>query len=368
MTECTPPSYWDYLRIPELLSLQGGLEADEGAVSADELTFIAVHQVYELWLKVVIREVREARDRLRPAFVEEEEIPRVVHHLDRVREILRLAEEHWRVMETLPPQDFLAFRDKLVPASGFQSFQVRELEILLGLPDEARVALAGTNPIDHIRALAAASPGGRAAWSRLEAARAEPTLKEVLAAWLFRTPIRGSGPDDPGDDAVVAGFLADYLEAVKSHHARLAPRMAESLGERAEALADRFAASTEGVRRFLAAEDRPAGERARRQRIRAGILFIESYRDRPLLAWPRTLLDRVVEVEQQLVIWRARHARMVERTIGRRIGTGGSSGVDYLDKTTTYRVFDDLWAVRTVLLPKEALPPGGAPGEYGFAR
>ena len=86
-----------------------------------------------------------------------------------------------------------------------------------------------------------------------------------------------------------------------------------------------------------------------------------------MLAFPRLLLDTVVELEEQLVLFRHRHARMVERTIGRRVGTGGSAGVDYLDKTAQYRVFQELWAVRTVLLRKEALPDLEGPEAYGFA-
>ena len=106
----------------------------------------------------------------------------------------------------------------------------------------------------------------------------------------------------------------------------------------------------------------------RTQRIRAGLLFIESYRELPLLAWPRVLVDTIVELEEQFVLWRTRHARMVERTIGRRMGTGGSAGVDYLDATTRYRIFTELWAVRTLLLPRRALPPLHNAALYGFAR
>jgi tryptophan 2,3-dioxygenase len=76
----------------------------------------------------------------------------------------------------------------------------------------------------------------------------------------------------------------------------------------------------------------------------------------------------VVELEELLLLWRNRHARMVERMIGRRVGTGGSSGVDYLDKTANIRIFKDLWAVRTVLLSKRQLPPLKDDTIYGFAR
>jgi tryptophan 2,3-dioxygenase len=135
----------------------------------------------------------------------------------------------------------------------------------------------------------------------------------------------------------------------------------------ADAIEEKCAAAVAQTRDFLLANDVGEGERARTRRVRAGLVFIESYRELPLLAWPRTLVDTVVEVEEQFVLWRNRHARMVERTIGRRIGTGGSSGVDYLDEAAKGRVFPELWAVRTLLLAKDDLPPLRDPAFYGFA-
>jgi tryptophan 2,3-dioxygenase len=119
---------------------------------------------------------------------------------------------------------------------------------------------------------------------------------------------------------------------------------------------------------FLAAEDVADGpERTRRRRIRAALVFIESYRELPLLAWPRELCDLLVAVEQAFVIFRQRHARMVEREIGRRTGTGGSAGVDYLDETALrYRVFRDFWAVRTILVRRGAAPPLAGGEHYEF--
>jgi tryptophan 2,3-dioxygenase len=102
-------------------------------------------------------------------------------------------------------------------------------------------------------------------------------------------------------------------------------------------------------------------------RPRAGLLFIESYRNLPLLTWPRILIDTLVELEESLVLFRTHHVRMVERMIGRRVGSGGSSGVDYLEATLKYRVFGDLWAVRTMLIKQERLPELKNPDFYGFA-
>ncbi|RMH41560.1 MAG: tryptophan 2,3-dioxygenase [Deltaproteobacteria bacterium] len=361
------PTYWDYLKLDQLLALQGGVEGDESRLVTDELHFIVVHQVYELWFKLMLSELRLARDHLAKPSVPEEQVPHVVHHLGRVSAIARMAIDQFGVMETLTPQDFLAFRDKLVPASGFQSFQMRELEILLGLEDDQRERLAGTAVLDYIAALAESSPAGAFAWGRIQAARNETTVKAALREWLYRTPVQGSSPGDDGDDAVVERFLADYLAAMERYHDDKVDRFASVPGADPEAVRTRLRHSADQARAFLTAQDVPAPDRARARRIRAGVLFIESYRELPLLAWPRLLIDSIVDLEEQLVLFRSRHARMVERIIGRRVGTGGSAGVDYLDATARYRVFDELWAVRSILLPKQALPPLRRAERYGFA-
>ncbi len=78
------------------------------------------------------------------------------------------------------------------------------------------------------------------------------------------------------------------------------------------------------------------------------------------------LLDTIVNLDELLVLFRTRHVRMVERIIGRRMGTGGSTGVDYLEQTLKYRIFTDLWAVRSILLPRAALPELEGRERYGF--
>lgn len=361
-------NYWDYLHLDKLLSLQGGLEGDESQLMPDELHFIIVHQTFELWFKLILRELRLARDHLAEPRVPEERVPYVVHHLRRVNQILKLGVQQWAVMETLTPQDFLGFRDKLVPASGFQSFQMRELELLLGLSREQRVSYGTTDALEHIRDLAKDSPGGGNAWGRVLAAREELSLRDALAAWLYRTPVQGSSPGQDGDEDKVAAFVEDYLGRAAALNAAQADRMCRIRVADPVAIRARFHLADAVARDFLYAADLPEEVRPAARRARAGLVFIESYRDLPLLAWPRLLIDTIVELEEQLVLWRTHHARMVERIIGRRVGTGGSSGVDYLDKTTHVRIFTELWAVRTLLLPRDALPPLASADAYGFAR
>jgi len=353
----SPPVYWDYLSLPGLLAQQDGLD---GNPSPDELHFIIVHQAFELWFKLVLSQLRLARNHLAAERLPEEQVPFVVHHLGRVNVILRHCVDQFAVMETLPPQDFLAFRDKLTPASGFQSFQLREVEILLGLKTEDRVALGGVKPEAHIQSVGAASNFD--AFARLQATQAEVTLRDALNAWLARTPIQGSSVGDPGDAEVVNGFIGDYLAQVKAHGDQTLAGLVNALGESERArMEPRIRQAFDETQKFLVVDD-PVLRRAR-----AGLLFIESYRELPLLAWPRLLIDTVVELEEQMLLFRNRHARMVERVIGRRIGTGGSSGVEYLDKTTAYRTFPELWTVRSALLPRTMLPALQHREKYGVS-
>ena len=362
------PTYWDYLHLDQLLTLQDGVDDDGDVELPDELLFVVVHQAYELWFKLVLRSVRLARNHLDQPRVDEETIPHVVHHLRRINTILRLGVSQFEVVETLTPQGFLDFRDKLVPASGFQSFQMRELEILMGLEDADRLTYGKVDPIRHIDETAHDTPAGRLAKERVAQARTERSMLTVLNDWLYRTPIQGSTPADEGDDAVVSAFIEDYLAKMEENFDGNLERLVNALDvSDPEAMEERFDTLRKAARAFLHAETIDEAQRDRVRRIRAAALFIESYRELPLLSWPRLLLDLVVELEEQMVLWRHRHARMVERLIGRRVGTGGSQGVEYLDQTGAYRVFRDLWAIRTVLLPKRMLPELSDASFYGFS-
>ena len=306
------PTYSEYLRLEELLKLQTGVKGGKRSISNDELHFILVHQNFELWFKLIINELRSTRDILASDYVEETKLPQAVHHMNRVIETFNLMAQQWKVMETLEPQDFLNFRDELGTASGFESFQMREME-----------ALMGKKWIDG-------KPAGKDDSN-------EKSLYEVTCDWLERTPIQGSTSASPDDENQVNEFISEYLAA----HKKLYPDTHQD--------AVTFFEEDSSLRRR-----------------RAGLVFIESYRELPLLAWPRKLISTLIELEESMILWRSAHARMVERMIGRRIGTGGSSGVDYLDMTTKYRVFIDLWSVRSVLIKKEALPPLQNPDFYEF--
>jgi len=359
-------TYWDFIRVNDLLSLQGGLGHDEAELENEEVLFITVHQVFELWFKLILRELVVARNLFTAPHVAERELSGAARGLRRVTTILRVASQHFEVVETLDTRAYLAFRDKLMPASGFQSHQMRQLEILLGLEDKDRISLGIEG--SHLEALRAPDGSKSTAYKAVENQMQDrPTLKEAIEAWMLRAPIDGIPHDGPDAEKQLYRFIDKYLEA---HAAEVnigrerALQLVRTDAER-ERLEAMYNAEIESVRSHLLPDEAMGG--ARRARIRASILFLDTYPALPLLAWPREVLAALLELEQSFVIFRQRHARMVERVIGRRTGTGGSAGVDYLDKTAlTYRIFDDLWATRTLLVRPIAAPKLENEAFYGF--
>jgi tryptophan 2,3-dioxygenase len=164
-------SYGSYLKISELLELQNKLSDEH-----DELLFIVAHQIYELWFKVVLFELEAARDR-----IDADDVFFALHYLKRVDVIEKLLVEQIDVLETMSPQDFLAFRSQLAPASGFQSVQFREIEFLSGLKEPrylARLEATADETARLRRRLDEPSIGD--AFHRLLERRGPPTLIEVF--------------------------------------------------------------------------------------------------------------------------------------------------------------------------------------------
>jgi len=365
-----PATYWNYIKVEELLSLQGGREGSDTALTNDEVLFITVHQIDELWFKLILRELAALRDCFARVPVPEQSLASAVRSIRRTSVLLRNVAQHFELMETMTTRDYLGFRDKLFPASGFQSAQLREMEILMGLDAAKRVHLGHEN--SYLDALKNADGTPSPALQRVQARLEDtPTVRDAVRQWLFRTPIQGSTPEQDDDEAKVAAFIAEFVQAHRKqsdHQLELAREHALS-GEDVTRLEKRYADEITKAEAFLTAKDEPEDQRRDASRIRAALVYIESYRELPLLAWPRELVDGIITLEQAFLIFRQRHARMVERVIGRRTGTGGSAGVDYLDQTALrYRVFSDVWAVRTLLLRRDVLPPVEDPEFYDFTQ
>jgi tryptophan 2,3-dioxygenase len=358
-----PTNYWDYIRVEDLLELQGGLGDENTPPGNDEVLFITVHQIFELWFMLIHRELTSLRDLFDQDEVPEQQMSVAVGGISRVSTLLKRCADHFEVMETLSTRAYLGFRDKLMPASGFQSAQLRQIEILLGLDDGDRLALGSSE--NYMEALRSHDGSKSTAFRNVESERTSgPSIATVVERWLYRTPIDGLSPGDAGAEKDLERFVAAFEAAQCSEvdkSCEVALARAQSAAEN-DRLCKRYAEEKQSIHDFL----NPGDERS--QRTRMAMLFIVSYQELPLLAWPRKLLDGFIELEQSMVIFRQRHARMVERVIGQRIGTGGSSGVHYLDQTALkYRIFKDLWSVRTFQIRETANPDLLRPGFYGFS-
>src|SRR5687768_11097572 len=187
-----PTTYWDYIKVEELLGLQSGIAAGgEAELGNDEVMFIVVHQIDELWFKLVLRELIAVRNLFAAAPVPEQALSDAVRGFRRMAVIFGKLAQHFELMETMTTRDYLAFRDKLTPASGFQSANLREIEVLMGLPAEERIPLGHES--SYLQALRHAD-GSESAASKRVAARLKdlPTLRDAVRAWLYRTPIQGA--------------------------------------------------------------------------------------------------------------------------------------------------------------------------------
>ncbi|WP_315838170.1 tryptophan 2,3-dioxygenase family protein [Bradyrhizobium prioriisuperbiae] len=336
-----PVYYGDYLKLDRLLSSQEPESAKIGVKAHDEMLFIIVHQAYELWFKQILHEL----DRIEADFgtipVTDDAMARIVHGLNRIHEVLKLTVAQLDVLETMTPFDFLDFRDLLMPASGFQSLQFRQIETRLGLATATRI------PFDDKAIDERLSDGDRTA---LRTTGGKPSLFDLLDQWLARTPFLDWGG---------ATFREAYRTAVEKHLTRDADmvRNDPAIPEEKRALElrniERAIAAFSAI--FSPTED-GGGWRLSAPSVQAA-LFITLYRDKPAVQPAFRLLAALMDIDETMTLWRYRHALMVERMIGVKIGTGGSSGHAYLRTTAErHRIFSDLFRLSTFLIPRSAVP------------
>lgn len=260
-------TYAEYLGLDRLLSAQRPLSRPE---HHDELLFIIQHQTSELWMKLVIHELKAALGHLRT-----DSADAALKILARVKHIQKQLFEQWAVLETLTPTEYLAFRHVLGPASGFQSLQYRLIEFLLGNKNADMVRV-----FDH-------APAQQA---ELRAVLEAPSLYDEFLHWLARH-----------GHAVPTELVERDVSQPHQRHAGLLP------------------------------------------------VFKRIY-EQPEQHWAAYhFSEQLVDVEESFQLWRFRHMKTVERVIGYRRGTGGSSGVGFLKQALELTFFPELLEVRTLL-------------------
>jgi len=256
-------SYGDYLHLDRLLGAQVPLSGQH-----DEMLFIIMHQASELWMKLCVHELRAAMAQIR-----EDALDPAFKMLARVSRVQAQLTQSWDVLSTMTPADYSAFRDSLGKSSGFQSYQYRTLEYLLGNKNGAMIEVHRRTP---------------AIYQQLHEALHTPSLYDEALRLLGRR-----------------GFALppDCLERDWS----------EPYVERPEVTA----------------------------------AWHEVYRNVDEHWDLYELAEKLVDVDQRFQLWRFSHLKTVERIIGYRRGTGGTSGVSYLAKALELRFFPELWSVRT---------------------
>lgn len=341
-----PLYYGDYLQLDKLLTAQKLESGKHGRPEHDEMLFIVVHQAYELWFKQIIWEIDSILDLFDKDLVDETDMGTAVARLRRVREIQTLLIQQIAVLETMTPLDFLDFRDHLFPASGFQSAQFRIVENKLGLLPSDRLFLAGAEYTSRF------TEEDRA---RVKALEKQPSLFDLVERWLERTPFL-----DHGD----FHFWEAYQKAVQQRietdrevvvsNPNLGDEEKKQQLEEFEAIRSQYAAIFDADKH---AHERDAGRLRLSHRAFQAALFITLYRDQPALQEPFRLLELLMDIDEGFTAWRYRHAQMALRMIGRRIGTGGSAGARYLEKSAERsRIFADLFNLATFLVPRRDRP------------
>ena len=261
MSQDPAVTYGSYLHVDELLALQ---QPRSSGPEHDEMLFIVIHQVYELWFKELLHEL----DRVMRLLTDDDSY-RAQHTLKRILTILKVLVAQLDILETMTPLEFLSFRERLAAASGFQSDQFRQIEFVLGLKSARAIARF---------------PVGSRARAALERRYHDATLWDAFLHYLSR-------------------------EGYKVAH----PHLHRDVTGPIEADADTQA------------------------------ILVSVYRTDTKNAG---LCERLVDLDEGFQEWRYRHVKMVERTIGSKTGTGGSSGVEYLRTTLGRNLFPDLWEIR----------------------
>ena len=258
-------SYGDYLRLDLLLDAQ---QPQSDPPQHDEMLFIVQHQTSELWLKLMIHELRSARSLLRA-----DDLAPALKRMARIKHIQHTLTDQWSVLATLTPSEYAQIRPFLATSSGFQSAQYRAVEFLLGNKSADMVAVFAHDATTH---------------AMLESLLHEPSLYDEFLALLARR----------GYAVPPAALQRDWSQPY---------RLDEDL---VGVFAAVYAAPAEHWGVYEACEE-------------------------------------LVDVEDAFQQWRFRHLQVVQRTIGHKVGTGGSSGVDFLRRALDLTFFPELYEVRT---------------------
>jgi tryptophan 2,3-dioxygenase len=344
MSKKIPPvRYHDYLKLDEILAPHHLRSREFGKEAHDENLFITVHQAYEVWFKQILIEIDSILEIFKTGKVAERQMALVTDRLKRVNDIFRLIVQQIPIIETMTPLDFLDFREYLYPASGFQSVQFRLIENKLGLKKEHRLAY---NKESYEKALRDDHQ------NHAVDSEKQSNLFELVDQWLARTPFLKLEKFEFWNiyrEAVEKMFAED--REIVEHNEFLdddgKKRNLEQISQAWLLFKDLFSEAEFKKRKAW---------RLSYEAVHAA-LFIQLYRDQPVFQTPFRLLTELIDLDENLSNWRYQHALMAQRMLGTKIGTGGSSGSQYLKAATEqHRIFTDFTQLTTFFIPRSRLP------------
>lgn len=341
-----PVYYGDYLQLPKILNAQATESAKYGHEAHDETLFIVIHQAYELWFKQILHELKSVCDIMQQPFVPSTDLATINHRIERVTAIQQILIDQINVMETMTSLDFMEFRDYLVPASGFQSLQFRLIEATLGIKAHHRMEVEKQFFTSRLK------PEDKKV---LEETESKISIFELIETWLERMPFSQFEDFD---------FWGEYSQAVDkmlkqdreiiSNNPVLDDKVKSMELKNLDLTQQTFNTLLDSK---LFSQWRADGKCRLSQKAMFSAVFIYQYRDYPALQMPFRILNSLVEVDEKFTMWRFRHSIMVQRILGTKIGTGGSSGHEFLKSTTERnRAFLDFFNLATFLIPKNMAP------------
>lgn len=339
-------NYNSYLEVERITGLQNLESAKHGKVAHEEMLFIIIHQTYELWFKQILWELDSVIGLLSKEFVNDSDLYTVNHRILRILEIQKILIQQIDVLETMTPLEFLEFRNLLFSASGFQSSQFRMIENRMGLRSSDRAIMGGCPYHQFL---------DTSVKDRVVLAEQDTTLFAAVEKWLERTPYLQVNDYN---------FWDQYKLAVE----KMFDDEAQSLKKftmNAEDLTQALKKLEQEKENFKSITNKETYEQFRKEKFwrlshkaLMSALFIQLYRQEPQLQSAFQLITHLLTLDEKWTVWRYRHAQMVLRMLGQKVGTGGSSGAEYLKSATEkHKVFNDFFRLSTFFISSSNLPP-----------
>ena len=339
-------NYTSYLKIKEITDQQDLMSLKSGDKPAhDEMLFIIVHQTYELWFKQILWEIDSILAIFNKNFVSDSELQVANHRLKRIVEIQRLLISQIDVLETMTPLEFLEFRNLLFSASGFQSAQFRLIENKMGLRGKDRAIMGGCPYHQFLDSNES---------EIVKSAENDNSLFSCVERWLERTPYLQADQYVFWNEYKIAvekmfdqekQYILKHVENPKNQEQSL--KKLEQERTSFQMITDETTYNTYRQESFWKLSHRAL----------MAALFIQVYRSSPKLNPAFQLITSLIDIDEKWTMWRYRHAQMAGRMLGQKVGTGGSSGSEYLKSAAEkHKVFSDFFKLATFFIPESHLP------------